>query len=231
MRKHLRGLVAAAACSVVLVGATPAGAHSAGVHYPVHWGVGQSVPTLYAPSYPGGEFRSRVGSAISQWNTRAGTNEPKFWQAGNAASEVSITLCNPDFSTPNQIHYKDLDSYGGGVLGITYSCWRTSDRRMISFQLTIDNDRDWYTGTGDANDGFLQACVPSCQHDLWSVLSHEFGHATGFIGGPDNGHIGESDSACPESDSRSTMCPSVAPGTERQRTLELHDYHTFQAAY
>jgi hypothetical protein len=87
--------------------------------------------------------------------------------------------------------------------------------------MTIDSDppfgAGWYTGTGDA---------PDCCFDVWSVATHEWGHMTAFFG-----HFDEGGSICPDDSSRHTMCPTIKAATERQRTLELHDYHTFEAAY
>ena len=75
----------------------------------------------------------------------------------------------------------------------------------------------WYSGTGDA---------PANDVDTWSVASHESGHATGFYG-----HLEYPSSICQNDSSMRTMCPVYHDGTERQRTLEDHDYHTFENAY
>lgn len=233
-----------AACSLTLVvailgtafGVSVASAHTASTHYPVEWPAGTDVFYRFTAEYPSGNFRSRVTNAAAQWNAQGGTAEVDFFAAGGAdhPNFAFPTGCSGGTSTlgARTLHYEDLDSIGSGVLGATLTCFNTSTAQIVTFHMAIDNDRDWYTGTGDANDGFLQTCVPSCQDDLWSVLSHEFGHATGFIGpSSTGGHFAESDAACPESDARNTMCPSIAPGTERMRTLEGHDIHTFTNAY
>lgn len=106
-----------------------------------------------------------------------------------------------------------------GVLGEVRLCVSTGGN-VIQFSLAIDPDAggaSWYTGTGDA---------PSDTVDLWSVAAHEFGHVTGFYG-----HFSESSSVCDNNSSRHTMCSPIYGGTERQRTLNTHDEHTFSGAY
>lgn len=98
--------------------------------------------------------------------------------------------------------------------------------------MVFDRDEDWYTGTGDANDGFLNLCIGGCQSDLWSVATHEVGHMTGFVGGPNgDGHFDQNDPEGTCTGEVHTMCPSYEGGSEHFRTLEVHDRHTFTAAY
>lgn len=66
----------------------------------------------------------------------------------------------------------------------------------------VDNAELWACHTGD---------TPSNRADLWSVLAHEAGHYLVL------NDLGSSDSACPNSNSRATMCTYVM-GTDRQRT-------------
>lgn len=229
--RRLPALTTAAVLAVLII-APSVSAHTSSTHYPQRWSSGSDVYFRFTAGFPGGDYRSRVLDGASQWTSRGGVAEVDFFWAGgsNAPNFDFQSNCNSNFNGINGIHWADLDYLGGGVLGVTYVC-RTSTT-VVSFQMAFDNDRDWYRGTGDANDGFLNQCIPSCQDDFWSVASHEFGHASGFVGpASTGGHFAESDAVCPNDDSRHTMCPSIYGGTERQRTLEDHDVHTFTGAY
>lgn len=102
---------------------------------------------------------------------------------------------------------------------------------LSSFHIAADNMTNWYTGTGDASSGFLGSGV-GAEYDLWSVMSHEFGHATGYqSGGDGQGHFREEWDVCSDDSNRHTMCPSTAYGTEMMRSSEPHDVHTARNAY
>lgn len=88
---------------------------------------------------------------------------------------------------------------------------------MTRFSMSIDAARTWYAGTGTPG---------SAQIDVFSVVSHEAGHATGWAG-----HFSLTESIGDDNAGQATMCPSVSPGTVRLRTLSSHDIHTFTAAY
>lgn len=235
MRRTPRMLILAViALLVAAVATTVAGAHTSSTHYPAHWIGLTSVPYRFESAVPTGAFRDRLKDGAAQWTAQGGTAEPNFyWPGGDDFPDTSLTgHCNTGFYGANVLQYQDLDNYGSGVLGVTLTCYRTDTGEILSFQMGFDNDRDWYTGTGDANDGFLNQCIPSCQSDLWSVASHEFGHATGFMGpSSTGGHFSSTDAVCADNDSQATMCPSYKPGTERQRSLSTHDIHTFTGAY
>ncbi len=71
------------------------------------------------------------------------------------------------------------------------------------------------------------------KQDLQSVMTHEFGHATGWgahYDGPN--HIPRGTARCGRTDSnRETMCASNTSGVPWGRTLGPHDKHTFRRAY
>jgi hypothetical protein len=75
--------------------------------------------------------------------------------------------------------------------------------------------------------------VPDGRIDLWSVASHEFGHAAGWTGR----HYGkdedpERSSICNSGNvNRQTMCSIIYTGSESVRTLGRHDRHTFRRVY
>jgi len=217
-RRNLTAAVISAA--LVLLFPSVALAH----HLPL-WGplfADTTVVIQVTDGFPGGEHLARIDSARNEWNA-VGTTRPLTRQAARIANFNPSTTC-PATAGVVTFHWRETGALGQpNALGVTWHCTIGADRH--SGNIAIDTDRDWYTGTGDANDGFLQQCIPSCQSDLWSVLSHELGHAMAFD------HFGEDDPVCPNSDIRHTMCPSIYGGTERQRSFEIHEEETFHINY
>lgn len=179
---------------------------------------------LYSANFPGGAWRSRVQDGINQWNSHS--DAPVYSVGGAVPGDYDPRVsCGVWDSVVMQ--WKETAALGHPTAaGVTYSCVFTSNNMALADStVVIDTDREWYTGTGDASDGFLGTCFAGCQVDAWSVLSHEFGHTEGF------NHFLEADDVCPDSDVRHTMCPSVYGGTERQRTLEPHEIEAFHIIY
>ena len=112
----------------------------------------------------------------------------------------------------------DLDYIQRDALGATKRCIITGHPNVVRFSLAVDSDTPWYTGTGT---------VPSGLYDVRSVLSHEFGHVTGW-----QGHFANSiGDGCEYNTGRHTMCPDIPAGSNWMQSLATHDIHTFQAAY
>jgi hypothetical protein len=221
-----RGLRAASVIglAMIMVTASNASAH----HVPLYGPAFVSDSTIIiqvTQGYPGGNFYSRVGSAGHEWNV-VGTTRPLGLQAARIANFDMEIGCAPTTGVV-AVHWRETTELGfPDGLGVTNYCVfsaNPNDRRAAN--IAIDVNRDWYTGTGDANDGFLGQCVPSCQSDLWSVLSHELGHAMGFD------HLSESAPQCGNNSGRHTMCPSIYGGTERQRDYEIHEEESFIIRY
>ncbi len=218
--RSVRGIVIVllAALGVVAFDAVPAGAHTASTYFTDgHWPRNQSIAYGVNSGFPTGTWRTLAWNGKEQWNSATNTGEPTiYWTLADDVSYGSATSpCGvPGYNT-GAIFWNDLDYLGPSVLGATRLCGFTP---IFNFTIEFDRTRtDWYVGTGDA---------PGGSYDFWSVASHEFGHALGFWK-----HLDEADAACPNDSTRSTMCPSVYDGTERQRTLATHDIHTFDAAY
>jgi hypothetical protein len=116
------------------------------------------------------------------------------------------------------------------ALARTVICVNPSDQ-YGRWWITIDPDYTWYTGSGDA---------PAGQQHLRGVMTHEFGHATGFGSGSNGtgpGHFPESDNnACPSlASDRATMCVEwggIYQSVQHyMASLEPHDTHTFLNVY
>lgn len=233
MVRAMKFLERAAVLSVVfltLSGIMPgvASGHTGTVYYGPLWPSGKDVRYGYESGFPFGAYRSRVANGDDQWSSIGGAAEPDFLATlpdGNYGQPQ--TPCARTSYT-GAIYWRDLDYISSGVLGVTRICYFQST--IFSFSIEFDNDRTWYNGTGDAPDGFLFGI--GAEMDFWSVATHEWGHVTGFIEGPNlDGHFPESSSLCPEDNGRHTMCPAIEIGTEMMRTLNTHDAHTFTNAY
>lgn len=183
------------------------------------WGADPTV--VFTEGFPGGTYRDRIRSGVNEWNV-VGT--PRRVNVGGNIPNFNPLAGCPPVQNQMSVHWIETTSLGHpDALGLTTFC--TIGGARYSSNVDFDTDRDWYTGTGDANDGFLNWCIGGCQDDFWSVASHEFGHGMAF------GHFIEADSVCPDSNIRHTMCPSIYGGTERQRDYEIHEEEAFHIAY
>lgn len=211
-----------------------ANAHDAGRWYPWLWPDNVTVDYGMDYSYPNdAAYENRVIDGDDQWSNIGGTAEPNFTRFLSRGQYGTASDCQPLDTLTGAIYMENLDYYSPDTLGLATVCdGGDANRRINSFTIAFDTaeDRDWYTGTGDAYDGFLGTGLDA-DPDLWSVASHEWGHVTGHIGSPNGGHWYEDWAICPDGNYRHTMCPGVAPGSEMMRTLEEHDRHTFVSAY
>lgn len=187
--------------------AAPSDAHTG--LYRERWVANKIVPYGFTPS--AAAWKTRVNAGANTWSAlgepmRFTNSLPDF------PSNFRPGVCSRTYQR-NGIHRKAIDGTGG-TLARTYLC--TSGGALHSFQLVFDRGDRWYTGTG---------APARNQADLQSVATHEFGHATGFAG-----HFSGS-ALCSNDASFHTMCAGHVVGTNRQRTLEEHDKHTFGAAY
>lgn len=148
----------------------------------------------YDSSYPTGNWRTRATEAATAWNNV--TPSPWTWSYSSSSN--------------NKLFYINIDGAGGAVGALDpYTCGGVYCR----FDLKIDtSDAPWYTGTGTPS---------SNEYDLLSILTHEFGHATG---------LGHSSSLCSQY-GRATMCPSQPRGVTYFRSLEADDRNGLNANY
>jgi hypothetical protein len=221
----------AAACAAVALVPASSSAHSAKL-ITRRWATDSSqwhVSVYFDGSVPGGRIRSRIRDGARVWNgqnrqvvfsvpTRRGIDGAGPKKCQQAASN----------KTTGVMYWRTIDGKGtkdGDVLGVTRTCYYTGGTykgRLFSFTQVYDSKQpNWYRKTGN---------VPNDKYDLWSVTTHEFGHAIGWTGkhyGRDN-----NSSICASNNKgRETMCPLTYLGQSRQRTLGRHDKHTFKRVY
>ena len=233
-------LTLAAALFSCLMTAVAISAHPANEWYGAKWKSGtldgvamdKDVDWRFVDNFPiGDNSRARTRDGASQWSSRGTSltfnfqwNEPDY-------DALDWGVCSDHYQR-DKVGWGDFGDAGYSLsepLAVVSTCVFSSDRTVLwSFKMKVNNDAPWYTGTGD---------VPNNRSDMWSVMSHEFGHAGGRIkGGDGSGHFEEWWDVCPDPGSgngwdRHTMCPSVFEGTNMMRSLEQHDVDTFQGAY
>lgn len=220
-----RGILAAFAGLVALVAVAPtgAGAHPSADHFPYRWKRDRSVVFKFTPSVPAASgARTPVRNAARQWN---GLGQAlRFVDAGTYPADYDPVGCGT--YQRNGVHFRPIDGPSLQTVGVntvaeTRVClFGGGTNELYSFQMVFDSAEPWYYGSGDA--------APT-QVDLWSVATHEFGHAAGFARHLD--HDGDPAGLCANTAAQPTMCAVTYPGTEHQRTLADHDKHTFDAAY
>lgn len=93
---------------------------------------------------------------------------------------------------------------------------------IMRFSLVMNQDKPWH---------FSSSYPPATSWDLQSLVTHEVGHATGFLG-----HFAvPSADTCNQNDATyyATMCDydPLTKGTTKMRTLQDHDIHTLTNAY
>ncbi|SCL30540.1 hypothetical protein GA0070624_4096 [Micromonospora rhizosphaerae] len=208
-----------AAAGFVVVTPSAGQAHTVSTYFTRgRWPSNASIAYGLNTGFPTGAWRSRVWDGKEQWNNATNSGEPTvFWTLaddvnhGTAGNPCGISGVNTGAG-----FWNNLDYLSTSTLGATRLC--TGSGTIYNFTIEFDSTRsNWYNGTGDN---------PGGNADFWSTATHEFGHALGFWE-----HIAESDSACPDDSTRSTMCPTIYNGTERQRTVATHDIHTYDGAY
>jgi len=232
----LRAARLAGAISLILLLATsvPAGAHTATDWYDIVGSANQRFPwdqasdTTYrfssGSTWPTG-WKNAVSAAHGHWNDALGST-----LFSDLAQEAQFpgTDCNIQTFGESFIRRGPAQM---DALAVTRICFNLSTGVYSRWWITIDTTPTWFPGTGDA---------PSGQDHLRGIMTHEFGHVTGFGTGSNNtgpDHFAESDQdACPSgAANRATMCPAWGTTYETDQylmtTLEPHDTHTFTQVY
>jgi hypothetical protein len=234
MTRALKAFVVAYLAAVLVIGGATAGsAHVVGDYITRYRAAETTQYWHFTAGVPTGAWRERIRDGVRTWNNLQ--ESLTFFESGQVANFLPP---GEGGSCPvagrNTIHYRNIDDRDGTFAYVS-PCVYNNDGRISSVTMVIDNSEDWYTGTGDAPDGFqvLGACVNGpCKVDAWSIVTHEWGHIFGFMRGPDgDGHFPRRFEICQADSADQTMCAQYGKGHERARTLETHDIHTFKNAY
>ncbi len=219
-----RTFAVAAAVSAVASTALTASAHTSSVFYTGGgtggggtWPLYKDVRFLVRSGFPSHtpSYASIINKGFNQWSNETSGSGPDFYNDGGTT--LTGNADNPCLSPYNGVYWRNLDYLGTGVLGFTPHCESSvsNDDTVNGFSMSIDT-RTWYVDTGTPT---------STQYDLYSVVTHEAGHATGW-----SGHFSSTETIC-DTDLPATMCPYYRVGNIRWRTLSTHDVHTFVGAY
>ena len=202
--------------AAVSLSAAPALGHSPARFYPDKYDKHhRRLKVYFTTDVPGGSFEARLLDGMRQWNNVGA--KFKFLPQTTPRLFAPPHRCDrfPGGKHPGgRVEYQPLPA---GVAGFTPQCKQRGKNRILFFVMYLNSTEKWYSGTADA---------PADRTDVWSIATHEFGHGTGFVG-----HFPRGGSLCGNSSAQQTMCQPYFQGTERQRTLESHDVHTFNGAY
>jgi hypothetical protein len=209
----------------------PAQGHTAGTFYGVTYFPNSTEHWLIDDGVPNGDFRESVKFGIGQWDDGAGGIGPNYVFDGEIVSNSGdLNPCNG--ANRSVVFVKEDLSIAVGapyeVLGYADFCLEgppTGTQYVNKFEMYLETTPEtggsagWYVGSGTP---------PSNRDDLRSVVTHETGHTTGWVG-----HFTGS-TLCNPNDMATyhTMCATVPPlGTTGWRYLEAHDLHTYDNAY
>jgi hypothetical protein len=225
------------ALSIFLASAAAVWAHDPVEVYTRRWGVGggvlgpnQAVSYDWGQTYPTTtNWRGRATDAANAWNARSNTFG-KFAASGRRLGSDPPRNCPAAIANgSNALVYRDLVAdyvAPPEALALAMVCPVPGTNQAAVFQIGVSTRHPWWASSSTA--------VPSREYDLQGVLTHEFGHATGWywhwddpkhVGGPGRTEL------CPVDNSRHTMCAAIWSGTAIWRTLGSHDGHTFDNHY
>jgi len=210
-------------------------AHAPTVFYAAKWRSGtfnnlaedQRVEWRFVKNFPRAG-RGRVKDAAAAWN-RTGAMRFVFERGPDYAALGSRCGSYQE----DRIGWasfggdRNTNQAGGKEPLATITPCLTNDKQgLFAFILKINRDYPWYMGRARP--------VPSKKIDLWSVVTHELGHATGFLaGGPTRnvGHWSDLWNTCPMNSARNSMCETVVKGSHWARHPGKHDRHTISNTY
>jgi len=242
-RLRLGSLLAALVASAAVVGVLAASAAAA--HFSVNYykdGVynrdldaNGAFTYRFDSGFPGGRFRYRTNSGSRQWVRADGRGLFRGLLSRENDIDSSKTPGGKVCPGPKRdgrynglVYWLKLDGtpVKNNTLATVKRCFYVDETgkpiELASFFMWFDSSEPWYNGTGNA---------PSARVDMWSVATHEFGHASGFGYGKRRQHFSRQMSFCGDVKSQESMCPVYFSGSERQRTIGWRDRHAFRAAY
>ncbi|HEX8581421.1 MAG TPA: hypothetical protein VF640_03795 [Acidimicrobiales bacterium] len=217
-RRTARALAAGiAAAASIAVPARPAEAHADLIWYFPRWWSQDEVTFTFTAAVPTAA-RPRIDDGKQSWPTSTERPAVRFASSG---SRWGMSCGGTDGR--NGIHWTDLPT---GAVGRTNVC-PPGSTTLTDVEVGFEKYAPWHMGT---------SAPPYDEYDLWSVATHEFGHALGGWVGPsdENHHFLEDDTqgACPGGTANSTMCQTASsPGAWWKRDVESHDVHTMTNRY
>lgn len=203
---------------VSLTGPSAVANHGAGSFYSNHWWhTGERTVVWHFDSdYPTGSRRDRVKDGAQRWNGQ--DQSMSFSFNSNDTSGLTYSGCASQLNKSTVFWLSIADPPGEAILGSVSVCVISGEpTRMAQFKMRFDSGNSWYSGT--ATDP-----PTNTEIDLWSVATHEMGHATGWTG-----HFGAA--VCPGNTTNQTMCASLPADSTYARSLESHDSSVFADRY
>jgi hypothetical protein len=200
---------------------SPASAHDpSGYYVDSVWPTGTNEPFFLGSGVPTVDrVRASIAQGAVAWNERPPT--VNFADNGYVSSQSPYGIGNCDAVGRSWVFQRDI----GGSLAHAWTCRDSAGLLKAAFVIEFD-DRP---GGGNWHSDTTSALPTAGNYDRWSVASHEMGHAMGHYWHWDE--FGAS-TRCEEGlATKLTMCRTVAPATIMQRSLDDHDWHTYDSAY
>jgi hypothetical protein len=215
MRFRLRLTLIVIGVLTGVMAAGPAWAHTATSFYVPKWSAADRGAVAFYNDYTvTSSFLARVIDGAKAWDKIGTTLDYDYVTKAN----LSRNVCDPASFGKSLVYKAPIDGVGKTV-GITETCF--TGTKLLRFTMRFDSAESWYTSA--------TLPIPSGKTDLLSVAAHEFGHATGWKSHLDGALHGEA--WCANSQYQQTMCSKSYAGSPHQRTLGVHDVHTFDAVY
>lgn len=197
------------------------------------------VPVYYDDNFPMTAARkARIAAGANAWND---LNRQMYFMVRPRTVTSSVETRDGDYGncpTPvaegrrvSVLHWGGLDGFPGGTVGAVSWCRKPNDRsRLVSARLFFDKGEGWYFGTQNSTLRNRSTGEIDRRVDFWSVVTHEFGHMTGWYG-----HFDRDSDRCrflgQPAVRTQTMCPIGRRGYERWRTLGAYDKYEFMKQY
>jgi hypothetical protein len=217
-RVRIKVVVVTLFTGIALGSVMPLGAHTASTYYPLEWLTDQTYSLGYLePQINTSTARTSIHTGPAQWNAVSG-GTLEFTFSGTVTPShtwESISVCN----TIGNVWV--ISRVLSGLAGNTTNCGNGTNITKSTIQFHDTATGNWYVGSGTPGNN------PSggLQTDLRSISTHEFGHAMGFR----SSHFSVVDLACQSP--IHTMCSGYTAGSTYKRSTEIHEEHTFAAAY
>lgn len=199
--------------------------HDQSTYYHRWWHTGDRTVTWHFDNdYPTGNKRDRVKDGAGKWNQQ--NQSMSFSFNSTDTSDQVWGYCSSSTNMSTVFWFNYADPPGTDALGVTYTCVYSGDATRIKhFYMVFDTGNSWYAGTATDPPG-------NSDIDLWSVATHEMGHATGLGTAPDdNDHFQGGVCTSPPSNTDQTMCAIYVADATWVRSLESHDKGVFGDRY